>query len=321
MNTTQADLLRDGTRMRLVDAAERGGTAAELASSIGVPVTRIYHHIDKLVAADLLEVVDTRKQDASVVSVYRAKTVDLDRVGGKDDIVRALHDAERDVADAPADAVRIGGRTITRMTPDQAKELVAGVEALVEAISNCDEPADGELVGFTYVVAPIARPRPAAYTLRPATDDDVGSIQRIVYEALSWNPERPLPPMEAIVAHPEFARYHGGWGRPGDAGVLAMSGGEVVAGAFCRLFTDDDHGHGYVDAATPEVAIAVWGLPRGKGIGSELIDTLHTMAAEAGHARLSLSIDTENPAIRLYERNGYVTESVDSGGTRMVVRL
>jgi GNAT superfamily N-acetyltransferase len=321
MDTTQADLLRDGTRLRLMDAAEAGATATELAAALGVPVTRIYHHIDRLVAADLLEVVDTDKRKAAVAAVYRAKPANLSRVGGKDDVYRALRDAERDVGDTAADAVRYGGRTVARMSVDQARELVAGVAELVDEIRSNEEPSDGDLVGFTYVVAPIARPRPPAHTLRPATDADLEAIQRIVYEAISWNPTAEIPPMETIADHPEFLRYHGGWGRPGDTGVLADAGGEVVAGAFYRRFTEADHGHGYINADTPEIAIAVWGAPKGKGIGSTLLDALHEMARNAGFAKVSLSVDSDNPARRLYSRQGYVVESVDEGGTRMVKNL
>jgi GNAT superfamily N-acetyltransferase len=320
MDTTQADLLRDGTRMRLMDAAEDGGTAADLASALGVPVTRLYHHIDKLVAADLLEIMDADELDPSAATVYRAAPVDLNRVGGKDDVVRALADAGRDVNDAPADAVRIGGRTVARMTRVQARELVAGVEAIVEEIGSRTEPPDGEMVGFTYVVAPIARPRPSAHSLRPMGADQE-SVQRIVYEAIAWNPNETLPPLDQIVDHPEFARYHAGWGRRGDEGVVAIADGAVVGGAFYRLFTDDDHGHGYLDPETPEIAIAVWGAPKGKGLGTELLGALHDVATESGHSRLSLSVDNDNPAKHLYERHGYVVETVDESSTRMVKRL
>lgn len=307
--------------MRLMDAAEHDRTAAELAAVLGIPVTRIYHHIDKLVAADLLEVVDTEKRDASVVTVYRAAQMDLNRMGGKEDVVHALRDAERDVADTPADAVRIGGRTIARMTRTQARELVAGVEALVDEIGGRDEPPDGDMVGFTYIVAPIARPRPPAHTIRAASVSDRETIPKIVYEALSWNPNETLPPLAEIVDHPEFARYSAGWGRLGDEGVVAIADGDVVGGAFYRLFTEDDHGHGYLDPETPEIAIAVWGVPKGKGIGTELLDALHTMATESGHSRLSLSVDNDNPARHLYLRHGYVIETVDESSTRMVKRL
>ena len=67
------------------------------------------------------------------------------------------------------------------------------------------------------------------------------------------------------VEHPELARYHRGWGRPGDLGVVAERGGQVVGVVLCRLFTDDDHGHGYVHPETPEVAVAVAVELRGNG--------------------------------------------------------
>jgi hypothetical protein len=83
-----------------------------------------------------------------------------------------------------------------------------------------------------------------------------------LFEAVSWNPERRLPPFEVTIEHPELARYHRDWGRPGDIGVIATHGEDVVGVALCRLFTDDDHGHGYVDAETPELAVR-WPRPIG----------------------------------------------------------
>ena len=207
------------------------------------------------------------------------------------------------------------------MTRDQARELAAKVEALVAEVRERDKPADGDLVGFTYVLAPVAKPRPPTVTTRPATGSDVSTIQRVVYEAISWNPDERVPPLEQVVEHPEFARYHHGWGRSGDVGVVAEAGGEVVGGSFFRTFTDDDHGHGYVDADTPEIAVAVWGSPRGRGLGSRLLDELHTAAVDSGIAQVSLSVNEGNPAVRLYERHGYVIHSSDGGSHRMVREL
>jgi GNAT superfamily N-acetyltransferase len=157
-------------------------------------------------------------------------------------------------------------------------------------------------------------------TIRPGTDADLPVYQRVLYEALGWQPDSGIPPIEVVLAHPEAARYHGGWGRHGDLGVVAESDGEAVGGAYFRLFTEDDHGHGYVDDETPEIAIAVWGAPRGQGIGGQLLDALHDVARAAGFERLSLSVEVENRAARLYERHGYVTISEDTS-YRMVKEL
>jgi ribosomal protein S18 acetylase RimI-like enzyme len=156
---------------------------------------------------------------------------------------------------------------------------------------------------------------------RHAGADDVGDVRWALFEAVSWNPERRLPPFEVTIEHPELARYHRDWGRPGDVGVIARRGEDVVGVALCRLFTDDDHGHGYVDAETPELAVAVAEAHRGAGLGTRLVEELAAAARAAGFARLSLSVDEGNPAVRLYERLDYRELSRDEGGIRMIREL
>jgi GNAT superfamily N-acetyltransferase len=156
---------------------------------------------------------------------------------------------------------------------------------------------------------------------RPAGPDDVEAIRWALYAALAWNPVRRLPPFEVVMQHPEAERYHRGWGRAGDLGVIASLGDELVGVAYCRLFTHDDHGHGYVDDETPEVAIAVADGQRGRGVGTRLMCELGDLAQVNGVARLSLSVDSENPARRLYERLGYREVGRDHDGIRMLSEL
>ena len=160
-----------------------------------------------------------------------------------------------------------------------------------------------------------------AVVLRAAGPDDLPALKWALFTAVAWNPERRLPPPEVTVEHPELARYHRDWGRHGDLGVIAERGGDVVGVALCRLFTDDDHGHGYVDAETPELAVAVTEESRGSGLGTRLMNALADEARAAGFARLSLSVDSGNPARRLYERLGYRQISAGDEGVRMVLDL
>ena len=157
--------------------------------------------------------------------------------------------------------------------------------------------------------------------LRPATSDDLELLKRALFEAVSWNPERELPPYEFVIAHPELARYHEGWGRAGDLGVIAEREGEAVGASLCRLFTAEDHGHGYVDDETPELAVAVWEGHRGEGIGTQLMNAIEDAARAAGFSQISLSVDADNPARGLYERLGYETLTIDDGGVRMLKAL
>jgi GNAT superfamily N-acetyltransferase len=157
--------------------------------------------------------------------------------------------------------------------------------------------------------------------LRPGTEADIEHVKRALFEAVSWNPDRELPPYELVIAHPELARYHEGWGRPGDLAVIAERDGRVIGASLCRTFSEEDHGHGYVDPETPELAVAVWEGHRGEGIGTRLMGAVEEAARAEGVSQISLSVDAENPARRLYERLGYEELTVDEDGVRMLKRL
>jgi GNAT superfamily N-acetyltransferase len=157
--------------------------------------------------------------------------------------------------------------------------------------------------------------------IRRGSSHDAEHIKWALYTAVSWDPKRQLPPPEVALEHPEASRYHRGWGRPGDIAVIAEVDGEVAGVAYCRLFTEADHGHGYVDDETPEVAVAVREGRRGRGFGTRLVNELANAARAAGFRRLSLSVDSANPARRLYERLAYREVSTDENGVRMVLRL
>lgn len=60
---------------------------------------------------------------------------------------------------------------------------------------------------------------------------------------------------------------------------------------------------------------------RGTGLGTRLMRALADAARAAGFSSLSLSVDADNPARRLYERLGYREISVDSSGVRIVLDL
>lgn len=161
------------------------------------------------------------------------------------------------------------------------------------------------------------REREREARLRPLRGEDVGRLKRALYLMVAWNPERALPPLEVLVNHPELARYHRDWGRPGDLGLIAEMDERFAGAVFCRSFTRENHGHGFIDAETPELGVAVVPEHRGVGLGTTLMEELADLARAAGFAHLSLSVDLENPARRLYRRLGYNEVSRDEGGVRM----
>jgi ribosomal protein S18 acetylase RimI-like enzyme len=114
-------------------------------------------------------------------------------------------------------------------------------------------------------------------------------------------------------------RYHEGWGRPGDAGVIAELDGEPVAAAWYRLFTAEAPGYGFVDEKIPELGIAVEPLHRRKGIGATLLRALMVQAREEGFQALSLSVAVHNRSRMMYQRVGFEKVQEDEGGSWVMV--
>lgn len=146
--------------------------------------------------------------------------------------------------------------------------------------------------------------------------------RKMLCDALLWRPRRAkLIPRSLLLVLPQVAMYHRRWGREGDVGYVAELGGERVGAVWYRFFSDDHHGDGYVDAETPELAIAVVAPMRGRGIGRRLLETIHGHARRDGVCRISLSVDAGNPARRLYAAFGYHDHAPDDRKGRMVLEL
>lgn len=158
--------------------------------------------------------------------------------------------------------------------------------------------------------------------IRPATAEDLPFLRAMLYEAAFWNPDVERWPMDVALGHEQLARYHEGWGRDGDVGFVAVDAGTPVGGVYHRLFTSEDHGHGYIDDDTPELAIGVVPSHRGRGIGRALMEAIAEHGRSSGLARIALSVDPANPAKRLYASLGYVDYGdPNDGHHRMVLDL
>jgi L-amino acid N-acyltransferase YncA len=101
--------------------------------------------------------------------------------------------------------------------------------------------------------------------------------------------------------------YVDGWGRKGDAVLIAIDEGHRLGAGWYRLFRASAPGYGFVDEQTPELTIAVVPGRRGEGIGHALLHKLLARAEADGHPALSASVERNHPDASIFVQEGFET--------------
>jgi DNA-binding transcriptional ArsR family regulator len=138
-------VLSDPLRLAIVNLLMRGGpagaprTAKELAQELGEPQTKLYRHLKQLLAAELIQVADTRVVSGIVQHSYRAAQSSLrieeSLLGGGgpvDDAVTTLQSVFDNVRDELFAALRTGAvRLGEPQVPGTIRPTVAVLEATI----------------------------------------------------------------------------------------------------------------------------------------------------------------------------------------------
>jgi hypothetical protein len=61
-------------------------------------------------------------------------------------------------------------------------------------------------------------------SILPVTTDELPFLHAMLYEAAFWREQDDATPLSAALRAPELAVYLDGWGRSGDAGLVARMG-------------------------------------------------------------------------------------------------
>ena len=202
---------------------------------------------------------------------------------------RRLHPGVRSVT-IPPHGGRANRAAAVSQDPPSARDQRAAVSA-----ASIGDRADIEKPGSGVQI-----------TIRQGTFRDLPFLREMLFEAAFWRPGVARPAIDEGLSRPELAKLLEGWGRRGDAFVIAEdAGNRPVGAAWYRFWSDHDHSYGYVSADIPELGIAVVNGLRERGIGGQLLYALRKLAADRGIASLSLSVEEDNPARRLYLQHGF----------------
>ena len=126
-------------------------------------------------------------------------------------------------------------------------------------------------------------------------------LKDFLYEAI-FVPEGVAPPDRSIIELPELALYYEDFGSgPADHCIAAEDDGSVVGLVWSRIMND----YGHVDDETPSLAISVLAGHRERGIGTQLLQRMIGLLRERGYKKVSLAVQKENYAVRMYEKEGF----------------
>jgi [ribosomal protein S18]-alanine N-acetyltransferase len=137
--------------------------------------------------------------------------------------------------------------------------------------------------------------------------EEAGFLEEMLFESIYLPPEEKFKLGKEIIYQPALKKYYEHWGRKGDQAVVAVSDvtQKLLGCAWGRLYSDNEKGYGFISDTIPELSIAIYKDYRNQGMGTKLLCRIKEVYKNLGIHKLSLSVDKRNPAVHLYQREGF----------------
>jgi ribosomal protein S18 acetylase RimI-like enzyme len=153
--------------------------------------------------------------------------------------------------------------------------------------------------------------------IRTLREDETELLKDFLYEAI-FIPEGVSPPPKSIIEQPELKLYYEGFGNgEADYCLAAEDNGRIIGAVWSRIMND----YGHVDDSAPSLAISVYKEYRGQGTGTELLREMLELLKEKGYEKVSLAVQKENYAVRMYRNAGFTVVDENTEEYIMVCEL
>ena len=153
--------------------------------------------------------------------------------------------------------------------------------------------------------------------IRPLKSEEIPHLEEFLYQAIFISQGlAPLP--RSILKEPDLEMYIKDFGQqPDDWALAAEVDGLLVGVVWVRIMKD----YGYYNDRTPSLSISFLPEFRGQGLGQQLMTAMLDLLKAKGYPSVSLSVSKDNPAVRFYQRLGFVTVEEREDNYLMLCRL
>lgn len=141
------------------------------------------------------------------------------------------------------------------------------------------------------------------YIIREMKKEEYPLLEDFLYEAI-FQREGADPVPKDIIQTPALQVYIKDFGtQPDDYCLCAEADNKLVGAVWVRSIA----GYGNIDTETPEFAISLYKSYRGKGIGTEMMNSMLQLLSSKGYRKVSLAVQKDNYALRMYQNVGFRT--------------
>ena len=146
------------------------------------------------------------------------------------------------------------------------------------------------------------------YKIRQMNNTEYLLLNDFLYEAI-YVPSGIEPPPKTVIYFPELQVYVADFGKKEhDIALVAEVNQKIIGAVWVRIMND----YGHIDNTTPSLAMSVFKEYQGLGVGTALLEELIATLKSKGYSQVSLSVQKDNYAVKMYQKVGFtILKEVD----------